>query len=231
MNILNTFIAFNNTHINRAIPGEIKGYEEAHKRFGKLPWRDLFQPSIDLCEKGFQVGSILAQVLENTENDIRKNKPLSDMFINPLTNRVYKKLDHIKCSKLAQTFRVIADRGANEFYNGSLTPIMVNEINQNGGNVSLEDFQNYKALVLEDRLAIRLNDELRLFVPPPPSSGIIIPTVLRIMSGFKFKSRSEMSKSELGLYYHRLTETFKHLFSKRAELGDERFVNLNQVKN
>jgi gamma-glutamyltranspeptidase/glutathione hydrolase/leukotriene-C4 hydrolase len=106
---------------------------------------------------------------------------------------------------------------------------MVNEINQNGGNVTIEDFQNYKAVVLEDRIAIRLNEQLRLFVPLPPSSGIIIPAALRIMSGFKFKARSEMTSVDLGVYYHRLVETFKHLFSKRADLGDEMFVNLTQV--
>jgi len=36
-----------------AVPGELAGYWEAHQQFGKLPWADLFKPSIELCEKGY----------------------------------------------------------------------------------------------------------------------------------------------------------------------------------
>ena len=32
-----------------AIPGAALGLETAHKAFGRLPWRDLFQPSIELA--------------------------------------------------------------------------------------------------------------------------------------------------------------------------------------
>lgn len=37
------------------VPGELRGYWEAHKRFGKLPWRDIVQPSVELCEKGYNI--------------------------------------------------------------------------------------------------------------------------------------------------------------------------------
>lgn len=38
-----------------ATPGEIKGYWELHQRFGSMKWKDLILPSIELCERGFEL--------------------------------------------------------------------------------------------------------------------------------------------------------------------------------
>lgn len=38
-----------------AVPGELKGYFTAHQRFGKLKWEEIIQPSIELCEKGYEM--------------------------------------------------------------------------------------------------------------------------------------------------------------------------------
>lgn len=54
-----------------AVPGEIKGYYEAWNRFGKMPWKDLFQPAIRLCEEGFIVERELSIQIKNSEVMIR----------------------------------------------------------------------------------------------------------------------------------------------------------------
>lgn len=58
------------------VPGEVLGYYKAWSRFGRLPWRRLVQPTIDLCRNGYQVEYALAEALKDGESLIRQNSGL-----------------------------------------------------------------------------------------------------------------------------------------------------------
>jgi gamma-glutamyltranspeptidase/glutathione hydrolase/leukotriene-C4 hydrolase len=59
------------------------------------------------------------------------------------------------------------------------------DFNLLGGNVTRDDFKNYRARVHTDRFMIKLNDNLRIYTPPPPSSGILVAFILKLMSGIQ----------------------------------------------
>ena len=68
-----------------AVPGALKGYWEAHQRYGKLPWSSLFEPSIKLCEDGFIVTRDLAIVVNGEIVRITEEPTLAEYLINPIT--------------------------------------------------------------------------------------------------------------------------------------------------
>ncbi|HZI58936.1 MAG TPA: gamma-glutamyltransferase, partial [Verrucomicrobiae bacterium] len=41
------------------VPGAVDGWSQAHQRFGRLPWKDLFTPAIHYAEHGYAVPEII----------------------------------------------------------------------------------------------------------------------------------------------------------------------------
>lgn len=64
-----------------AVPGEVYGLYMAWEMFGRLPWADLIQPTIDLCEQGFIVEADLKRAIKQYEKAIRADPNLSYVYI------------------------------------------------------------------------------------------------------------------------------------------------------
>lgn len=203
-----------------AIPGEIYGFWEAHKLAGKLSWQALFEPSISLCRNGFHISLPLANALKLTESHVRKNQVLSEIFIDKLSKKIKKFGDIVKMEKLADTLEVLSKTDFSTFYNSDMTKTIVDEINENGGQVSLQDFYNYKP-VINEAVKIKINDEYTLYTSGLPSSGVLAGFIIKIMNGYNLEPNLLNNTEKSALFYHRLTESFKHAFAKRALLGDE----------
>lgn len=155
------------------MPGELLGYWEAHQKYGKLQWSDLFEPTISLCATGSRVTKYLASYLISKEPLIRMQKSLAEILINPITNSTWKVNmflfvayyffpyfsieslvtvkfpffqvdDRIKRPRLAETLKLIARHGPGIFYNGTMADTLVEEIKAFNGIIKKEDLQNYR---------------------------------------------------------------------------------------
>lgn len=47
------------------VPGELRGYGELHRRFGRVPWPDLWQPTLRLCREGFVMSRHMADFVHS----------------------------------------------------------------------------------------------------------------------------------------------------------------------
>lgn len=70
-------ICFSSGGLAIAVPGEIAGLYEAWEMFGRLDWGLLFQPTIALCEEGFEVVRDLARAVSQYERAIREDPNLA----------------------------------------------------------------------------------------------------------------------------------------------------------
>ncbi|XP_078324232.1 glutathione hydrolase 1 proenzyme-like isoform X2 [Crassostrea virginica] len=208
-----------------AVPGEIKGYVEAWKQWGKLPWRELFTKSIELAENGFQISEHLAEKMKDAEDVLKLDKDTWKYYSNNKTGKLLQKGDWIKFPELAKTYRKLADDGGETFYNvteGSLGYEILQDLKAKNSIIRAEDLTEYSAK-LEEPLKITMRDGSSLYSPKAPSSGAVLSFILNLLDGYDM-TKSTLNTREARLTaYHRVIEAFKFAYAQRSELGDPAF--------
>lgn len=127
----------------------------------------------------------------------------------------------MKNLKLAETLKIIAAEGVDAIYSekGSLGHKMVEEIQANGGVVTMDDFRSYNPK-WGSSVSTKLFNGDTLHTTPIPSSGCLITFILNILEGYKLYENSFKYHDENKLIYHRIVEAFKFAFGERTKLGD-----------
>ncbi|XP_077286036.1 glutathione hydrolase 1 proenzyme-like isoform X1 [Arctopsyche grandis] len=210
-----------------AVPGELLGYWEAYQRFGVLPWKDLIAPTLKLCETGYMMTKSQWDSLPKSAG-ILGDSNLREMFYNNNTHTLKNKGETIKPSTAyCNTLKIIAEKGGNELYNGSLATKFAEELKEAGSIITREDLEQYKV-----KWSPPINTSLgedKLFTVPPPGSGAILGFILNILSNYNLNKGSIASDESSILTYHRIIEAFKYAYAQRTLLGDMDFVNITDV--
>ncbi|XP_012579418.1 PREDICTED: gamma-glutamyltransferase 5 isoform X2 [Condylura cristata] len=195
------------------VPGELRGYAEAHRRHGRLPWAQLFQPTIKLLQGDYHVPHVLSQFLNNSLlQKALLQSSLKQLFFNgtnPLTSE-----DPLLWPALINTLETVATKGAEAFYKGDLGKMLVEDITKEGSQLTLQDLESFQPEVV-DALSMPLENYI-LYSPPPPAGGAILSFILNVL-----KDSMARPKGSIELY-HRLVETLKFAMAQRWRLWDPR---------
>lgn len=193
-----------------AIPGEIKGYWAMHQKYGKLPWKRLFEPAIKLCLEGHPLTVFLHKALIRNETDIRTERSFRGIFVDPDTGLLMDIGKTIRQPKLAETLRHIADNGADSLYGGQIGRNLVKDIQERGGIVTLDDLKNYEVKWTDPVKFNFLN--YTVYSSPLPGGGAVLSLIMNLINN--------MLTYDNALLSHRLIESFKHSYGRRPFLGD-----------
>src|ERR1700747_3481094 len=63
------------------VPGAVEGWSQAHKRFGRLPWKDLFTPAIYYAEHGYAVPEIIQDYWADEDAKLSKTPEARRVFL------------------------------------------------------------------------------------------------------------------------------------------------------
>jgi len=201
------------------IPGEVSGFEVAHKTFGKLPWKRLFEPSIKLAEHGFKVSKLIGKRLEQGKDFILGNPGFRAIYAP--NGKLLQEGETCVRKNLAKTLKTIAEGGAKAFYTGPLGKTIVEEVHAAGGQMTEKDLAGYKARV-EKPLESTFHG-MRVITGNAPTSGPVLLAVLNILEKFKI-GQFGGSKEMTALDAHHIVEAFKYGYALRSKTGDPEFV-------
>ncbi|GAB5586436.1 hypothetical protein Unana1_01336 [Umbelopsis nana] len=198
------------------VPGEIRGFQLAHERHGKLSWAELFSPAINISRNGFNTTKLLAKRIQSSEEWIMQDPAFAEVFAP--SGKLAVEGELIKRPALADTLEIIAQQGPDTFYEGFIAASIVNTTTQAGGILTLDDMKNYRAVV---RPPISTYYHGRKIVTGgTPTSGHVLISALNILERFNLRLLGKV-----GLNVHRLVESLKYGFAFRTELGDPDHVD------
>lgn len=159
------------------VPGAVSAWSELSRRFGNLPFQDLFEPAIIYAHNGYLVSPIIAQSWKNAKKTYRNFQDFGATFLpNGKSPRAGEKFE---CKAQAKTLKRIAETRGETFYQGEIAEEIVAYAKTTGGLISKEDLATHQANWVEP-ISIPYN-EVTLHEIPPNGQGIAALMALGIL--------------------------------------------------
>jgi len=207
------------THLASGVPGTVDGMINVHSKYGKLPFKEVIQPSIDLAQNGFPVTRGQAEELNYNRKSFIDRNSMRPAFVK---DSLWKEGDILIQNDLAETLKRIRDYGRDGFYSGKTARYLVREMKRGNGIISEEDLKEYRSVsrvpLFADYRGYRI-----ITVPPPSSGGIILIQMLKMIDPYPFKVWGSHSAATI----HLMVEAERRAFADRSEYpGDPGFVKI-----
>jgi gamma-glutamyltranspeptidase/glutathione hydrolase len=203
------------------VPGILRVLELAHRREGRLPWAELFQPAIELAENGFAVPPQLASMLG--QNQDLKGDPEARAYFYDAAGNPWPAGAILRNPAYAETLRAVAERGADAFYGGPIAQAILAKVNEDGApHMSAMDLLDYRARE-RDVLCKPYRAVEVCSMGPPTSGGIALLQILGILRNFDLAPMNPNGAQP----FHLIADASRLAFADRNRyVGDADFVRV-----
>jgi gamma-glutamyltranspeptidase / glutathione hydrolase len=204
--------------LSTGVPGTVAGLYFAHQKYGKLPWKDLVQPAVDLAENGFAFNwNLYGAAMDFSK--VAEDYPFMATYFNNEKGEITQPDEVWKQSALANTLKQIRDQGRDGFYKGEVAQKIEDYMKANGGIITTEDLAEYDAIERKPIKGTYKGYDI-YGMPPPSSGGVALIEMMNIMELVDWEN-IEFNSTE---YVHVVAEAMRRAFADRAEfLGDPDF--------
>jgi gamma-glutamyltranspeptidase/glutathione hydrolase len=204
------------------VPGTVAGLALAHQRFGKLPWKDVVQPSADLAARGFAMSASLARSLNAEVDGPMRPFSASVAAYGKPGGGAWAAGDRLVLPDLGKSLAAIAAGGPDAFYKGWIADRIAAEMAKHGGLIGKRDLAAYRAKARTPVTTTFLGHEV-ISMPPPSSGGVTLIEMLNMLEALKIQDTPRMSPQAL----HLMIEAMRRAYLDRARfLGDPDFVKV-----
>ncbi len=212
------------------VPGIIRLAELAHRNHGKLEWARLFAPAIKLSRGGFAVSPRLASMLKGMGRSLARNADTSAYFFGG-GNVPIAQGEVLKNPTLADTLAIIAEQGADAFYEREIAASIVERVARAVSEsphpdyeaLTLEDFARYEAIEREPVCGAYRGYKV-CGMGPPSSGGVTTLQILGMLDSFDLTTEDSPDAKSV----HLVAEASRRAYADRAlYLGDPAQVNVS----
>lgn len=200
------------------VPGELRGIEYLHTKYGLLPWKDVMAPAISVARYGFEVTADTVRYIATTSNNgFLTDDPSWAMDFAP-NGTLVGLGDILTRKRYADTLELISEEGADAFYTGAIAQATIAALQASNGTMTMEDLANYTVEIREPAsISYR---GYKLHSCSAPSGGEVALATLNIVNGYEGFGDPTM----VNLTTHRLDEAMRWAYGMRTNLGDPSFV-------
>ena len=205
------------------VPGAIDAWKKIHDDFGKLDFKELFIPAINIAKNGFKVTKVVANAWNKSLKKLSENPNSKKLVLN--NGKSYQISEIRKSEPLANTLELISKKGISEFYEGSIANDMVKSLNELGGLHALEDFSKQKTI--KSKTIFSNYKNLDIHQCPPNGPGVTVLIMMKLLEKLKIENYKFNSVER----FHLEAEVTKQAYKiKEENFGDPDFIDLNLDK-
>ena len=163
-----------------AAHGSLAAFGEAHARDGRLPWREVVAPAVDVARGGFRLSPASRYYLDHVHDDVFGWDAASRAAVHDEDGEVTTGL--VVVPDLAESLELIATEGPRSMHTGELARRIGEDVLGRGGLLGPDDLAAYRPVV-RPSLTTQVGDWTLATTPPPSLGGVVLAAMLRLLDG------------------------------------------------